>query len=142
MGPTYYRGCWHVVSSPLFNWYHHSAIKLLHYFSQLKALYTPRGFFGHAASLGQAFAHCPRFSAAASRRSGVRVSVPLRPATLSGRLPVIGLVSHYLTNYLIGRRLISKRLKENLKPLILETCVSRTTWRISPSFPELSSTWR
>jgi hypothetical protein len=32
-----------------------------------------------------------------------RVSVPLRPDILSDRLPVIGLVSSYLTNYLIGR---------------------------------------
>jgi hypothetical protein len=29
---------------------------------------------------------------------------------LSHRLPVIDLVSHYLTNYLIGRRLLSKRI--------------------------------
>ena len=29
---------------------------------------------------------------------------------LSHRLPVIGLVSHYLTNYLIGRRPLLKRL--------------------------------
>ena len=28
------------------------------------------------------------------------------PVTLSGRLPVVGLVSHYLTNYLIGRESI------------------------------------
>jgi hypothetical protein len=28
------------------------------------------------------------------------------PVTLSGRLPVVGLVSRYLTNYLIGRELI------------------------------------
>jgi hypothetical protein len=28
------------------------------------------------------------------------------PVTLSGRLPVVGLVSRYLTNYLIGRESI------------------------------------
>ena len=31
------------------------------------------------------------------------------PVTLSGRLPVVGLVSHYLTNYLIGRESILDR---------------------------------
>ena len=32
------------------------------------------------------------------------------PFTLSGRLPIIGLVGRYLTNYLIGRELISHRI--------------------------------
>ena len=31
------------------------------------------------------------------------------PVTLSGRLPVVGLVSRYLTNYLIGRESIPDR---------------------------------
>lgn len=31
------------------------------------------------------------------------------PVTLSGRLPVVGLVSRYLTNYLIGRESILDR---------------------------------
>jgi hypothetical protein len=66
-------------------------------------VYTPKGFFLHAASRGQAFAHCPRFPTAAPRRGVGRVSVPLWPTTLSGRLPVIGLVGHYPTNYLMGR---------------------------------------
>jgi len=66
--------------------------------SPRKAVYTPKGFFQHEVSLGQAFAHCPRFSAAASRRSRARVSVPLAGNTLSGPLLVIALVSHYLTN--------------------------------------------
>ncbi|PIP64057.1 hypothetical protein COW96_04695, partial [Candidatus Roizmanbacteria bacterium CG22_combo_CG10-13_8_21_14_all_33_16] len=60
----------------------------------------------HAASRGQAFAHCRLFLIAAFRRSGVRVSVPLWLTTLSGQLPVIGLVGSYPTNNLIGRRLI------------------------------------
>ena len=69
----------------------------------LKAVYNPRAFFPHAALLRQAFAHCARFPTAASRRSLGRVSVPVWPVTLSGRLPVDALVSHYLTNKLIGR---------------------------------------
>ena len=52
----------------------------------------------HAALLGQAFAHCPIFPTAATRRCMARVSVPLRGTTLSGPLPVVALVSFYLTN--------------------------------------------
>ena len=60
-------------------------------------------------SRGQACAHCRLLLIAASRRSGVRVSVPLWLTTFSGQLPVIGLVGRYPTNYLIGRRLFLKR---------------------------------
>lgn len=78
--------------------------------SPAKGVYDPKTFFPHAASLGQAFAHCPRFLAAASRRSRGRVSVPVWLAVLSDQLPVLGLVSRYLTNYLIGRRPFPQRL--------------------------------
>ncbi len=61
-------------------------------------LYDPKAFIVHAASLRQAFAHCARFLTAASRRSVDRVSVPLWPVALSGRLPIVALVSRYLTN--------------------------------------------
>ena len=40
-------------------------------------VYDPKAFIPHAALLGQAFAHCPRFPTAASRRSLDRVSVPV-----------------------------------------------------------------
>ena len=72
--------------------------------SHTKAVYTPKGFILHAALLHQGFPHCAIFLTAASRRSGDRVSVPLWLTTLSGQLPVIGLVGFYPTNYLIGRR--------------------------------------
>ena len=52
----------------------------------------------HAALLRQAFAHCAKFPTAASRRSLDRVSVPVWPFTLSGRLPIVALVGHYPTN--------------------------------------------
>ncbi len=71
--------------------------------SLLTEVYNPRAFILHAALLDQAFAHCLRFLAAASRRSVDRVSVPLWLIILSDQLPVIALVSHYLTNKLIGR---------------------------------------
>ncbi len=72
-------------------------------------LYNPKAFIAHAASLRQAFAHCARFPTAASRRSLDRVSVPVWLFILSDQLPVVALVSHYLTNKLMGRRLILRR---------------------------------
>ena len=72
-------------------------------------VYNPKTFFPHAALLGQGFPHCPIFPTAASRRSLDRVSVPVWPITLSGRLPIVGLVGRYPTNYLMGREPIHKR---------------------------------
>ena len=66
--------------------------------SQPTGVYNPKAFILHAALLRQAFAHCARFPTAASRRSPDRVSVPVWPITLSGRLPIVALVSRYLTN--------------------------------------------
>ncbi len=74
--------------------------------SQPTAVYNPKTFILHAASLRQGFPHCERFSTAASRRSLGSVSVPVWLTILSDQLPVLALVSHYLTNKLIGRRLI------------------------------------
>ena len=70
--------------------------------SQLKGVYNPKTVILHAVLLGQAFAHCPIFPTAASRRSLDRVSVPVWLIILSNQLPVIALVSRYLTNKLIG----------------------------------------
>jgi hypothetical protein len=61
-------------------------------------LYNPRAFVTHAALLRQAFAHCAKFPTAASRRSLDRVSVPVWLIILSDQLPIVALVSHYLTN--------------------------------------------
>ena len=61
-------------------------------------VYNPKAVIPHAASLRQAFAHCAIFPTAASRRSLGRVSVPMWLVILSDQLPVVALVSHYLTN--------------------------------------------
>ncbi len=79
--------------------------------SPLKELYTPKGFITHAASLDQGFPHCPRFLTAASRRSLARVSVPVWPCALSGRLSIFALVGRYPANKLIDRGLLLKRPK-------------------------------
>ena len=89
--PTYYRGCWHVVSRGLFIRYRQDS-------SLIKEVYNPKAFFLHAALLGQACAHCPIFPTAASRRSLGRVSVPMWPVNLSVRLLIVALVSRYPTN--------------------------------------------
>ena len=69
-------------------------------------VYDPRAFIPHAALLGQAFAHCPKFPTAASRRSLDRVSVPVWLIVLSDQLWIVALVGFYPTNKLIQRRLL------------------------------------
>ncbi len=60
-------------------------------------LYNPKAFITHAASLDQAFAHCPIFPTAASRRSLGRVSVPVWLIILSDSYDIVPMVSRYLT---------------------------------------------
>ncbi len=66
--------------------------------SLLKVLYNPKAFFTHAVLLDQAFAHCPIFPTAASRRSLGRVSVPVWLIVLSEQLWIVALVGLYPTN--------------------------------------------
>ena len=89
--PTYYRGCWHVVSRGFFLGYRPFS-------SPRKGLYIPKDFVTHAASLHQAFAHCAISLIAAPQRSQGRVSVPVWLTILSDQLPVVALVSRHLTN--------------------------------------------
>ena len=84
--------------------------------------------------LGQAFAHCPIFPTAASRRSLGRVSVPMWPITLSGRLLIVDLVGRYLTNYLIRRELTSHWIA----PFTSMGCPIVVLRGISTSFDALS----
>ena len=72
-------------------------------------LYNPKAFITHAALLDQAFAHCPIFPTAASRRSLGRVSVPVWLIILSDQLPIVALVGRYPTNKLIGRGPLPRR---------------------------------
>ena len=89
--PPSYRGCWHGVSRGFFLEYRPCS-------SSRKGVYNPKTVIPHAASLRQAFAHCARFPTAAPRRSLGRVTVPVWPITLSGRLPVVALVRRDRTN--------------------------------------------
>ena len=77
--------------------------------SHLKAVYNPKAFIPHAASLRQGFPHCGSLSTAASRRSLGRISVPVWLTILSDQLPIVALVGRYPTNKLMGRKTIRKR---------------------------------
>jgi hypothetical protein len=99
-----YRGCWHELS-PCFL---QGSINLAA-FSPSTVLYNPKAFIAHAASLGQACAHCRRSSTAASRRSLASVSVPVARVVLSHPLSIFALVSRYLTNKLILREPLPRR---------------------------------
>ena len=97
--PTYYRGCWHVVSRGFLKWYRQTSRCYSRSFSSHSTeFYNPKTFITHAALLRQTSVHCAKFLTAASRRSLGRVSVPVWPFTLSGRLPIFALVGHYPTN--------------------------------------------
>ena len=78
--------------------------------SESKGVYAPKGFILHAALLRQGFPHCAKFPTAASRRSLDRVSVPVCPCALSGRIPIFALVGRYPANELISRDPLSKRI--------------------------------
>jgi hypothetical protein len=103
-------------------------------------VYNPKAFILHAASLRQAFAHCGRFSTAASRRSLGSVSVPVWPVNLSARLPVIALVGRYPTNKLIGHRPLREREARRSPPLPGRRCLQPGPSGISRRFQRLSRT--
>ena len=129
MRPTYYRGCWHVVSRRFLSRYpqHHQNVVPC---SLTKEVYNPKAFIPHAASLHQAFAHCARFPTAASRRSLGRVSVPIWLVGLSTQLPIIALVGRYPTNKLTGRGPIP------LRRSFLESSMRKSrSIRYYPRFP-------
>ena len=109
--PTYYRGCWHVVSRG-FLWRYNQRRKSA-YFSLLTGVYIQKYFILHAALLLQPFGHWAIFLTAASRRSLDRVSVPVWLIILSDQLLIAGLVGYYSANYLIRRRLIFRPRRFN-----------------------------
>ena len=139
MPPTYYRGCWHVVSRGFLVKYRHShTISCMRRSSFTTELYDPKAFFAHAALLGQGFPHCRKFPTAASRRSLGRVSVPMWPFNLSVRLLIVDLVGRYPTNYLIRRESIFQRIS----PFLTVPCGTVGLCGISSRFQLLSPSER
>jgi hypothetical protein len=102
-----------------------------HFRPTQKKFTTRSAFILHAAWLGQNSFHCPIFPTAASRRSWVRVSVPMWGFTLSRPLKIVGLVSHYHTNYLILRTPILYRLN-----FIRSEMLPNETMVYCPQFPK------
>ena len=88
--------------------------------------------------LGQAFAHCPIFPTAASRRSLGRISVPMWPFILSDRLLIVAMVSRYPAIQLIRREPIFQRIA----PLIPRRCRLGILCGISSRFQLLSPSER
>ncbi len=72
-------------------------------------LYNPKAFVAHAASLGQACAHCRRSSTAATRRCLASVSVPVARVVLSHPLRIFALVGRYPANKLIRHEFLPRR---------------------------------
>ncbi len=66
--------------------------------SLIKAVYNPEGRHPARGMAGSGFRPLPIFPTAASRRSLVRISVPVWGIILSDPLLIIVLVSRYLTN--------------------------------------------
>ena len=101
---------------------------------------TRRPSITHAAWLDQAFAHCPIFLTAATRRCLGRISVPVWPINLSARLPIVALVGYYPANKLMGGGLISRRRPK--APFFASTEVPATLRGISGRFQPLFPTRR
>ncbi len=93
----YYRGCWHPFAQPLFAVPFQNTAKV------------PSRRKEHLGFPYHAFAHCRVFGTAARRSARVLVSVPFWGKPLPWPLPILDLVSRYLTNCLIGHRPIVKR---------------------------------
>ena len=88
-----YRGGWHRSCPPLIR----------------QAIWTwqkPYPKVKHLESPYHTYVHCKVFATAASLRTRTRFSVSFSGLELSLPLLIFGLVSHYLTNSLISRRLI------------------------------------
>ena len=99
-----------------------------------KRFTTRRALFPHAAWLGQSCLHCPIFLTAASRRSLVRVSVPVWGTVLSDPLPIVALVGRCPANQLMGRMPVPLRPKSFNQA----GCPAWSTWGITRRFHRLS----
>ena len=100
-----------------------------------KRFTTRRAYFPHAAWLGQGSPHCPISLTAASRRSLVRVSVPVWGTVLSDPLPIADLVGRHPAYHLMGRMPVPRRVSALAPP----GCPGTAAWRIIRRFHRLSA---
>ena len=95
--PTCYRGCWHVVSRAVVMPVSCIYSSYIQRSSLITELYNSKAFFAHAASLRQGSPHCAIFPLLPP----VGVWACLSPSVADrplDRLPIVALVSRYLTN--------------------------------------------
>ena len=140
MHSSYYRGCWHELS-PCFlrGSVKHRGVPPCTS-SPPTAVYNPKTFIPHAASLGQTCVHCRRFSTAATRRCLASVSVPVVGAMLSHPLSVKALVSRYLTNKLILRKPLPRWNHTHCFPFHNDWEVYRVLPTVSRGYPQPEGT--
>ena len=134
MPPTYYRGCWHVVSRGLFCRYRHFLLPCLKRFTIRRPSSLTRRRWVRLSPIAQYSPLLPPVGV----RSLDRFSVPMWPFNLSVRLPIVDLVGRYLTNYLMGRELIYARCYS----LTSDSCNSNVSCGISSCFRLLSPSHR
>ncbi len=77
-----------------------------HLFVKLTKLNKSLSYDKHEGLPYHTCVHCRGFAPAASLRTRTLISVSFWRSSLSRPLPIVDLVSHYLTNNLIGRHLI------------------------------------
>ena len=124
MPPTYYRGCWHVVSRGFFCRYRHFRLVPAESGLQPEGLHPARGVAASGFRPLCKIPHC------CPRRSLGRVSVPIWLVGLSTQLPIIALVGRYPTNKLTGRGPIP------LRRSFLESSMRKSrSIRYYPRFP-------
>ena len=100
--------------------YSYSTVKLVHepvFLPVQKQFTIHRTVFLHAAWLGQSCLHCPIFLTAASRRSLVRVSVPVWGAILPDPLAIVATVGRYPAVQLMARMPIHPRRSSTRAPM-------------------------
>ena len=100
-----------------------------------KRFTTRRASFPHAAWLGQGSPHCPISLTAASRRSLVRVSVPVWGTVLSDPLAIVALVGRRPANKLMARMPVPSRVSASPG----KGCPPPGPWRIIRRFHRLSA---
>ena len=106
----------------LIRWVPSSPVPDRAFVPQQKRFTTCKASFPHAAWLGQGFPHCPISLTAASRRSLVRVSVPVWGTVLSDPLAIVDLVGRYPANHLMARMPVRRHRsfeKRTMPPYLL-----------------------
>ena len=138
MPPTYYRGCWHVVSRGLFCRYRHFLLPCLKRFTIRRPSSLTRRRWVRLSPIAQYSPLLPPVGVWTVSQFQCGRSTSQSGYNLSVRLPIVDLVGRYLTNYLMGRELIYARCYS----LTSDSCNSNVSCGISSCFRLLSPSHR